>query len=102
MAAKRGTQAKRIHSIGGKKRLSLSTLLFTPQKRCSYALYIQGASLCPVCVVCFEYIFLTFLKRLQAHSPGDYPMSGHCKGVCTSSTRVCALVRASTKDIRER
>jgi hypothetical protein len=27
-------------------------------------------------------------------------MSGHCKGVCTPDTMVCALVRDSTRDIR--
>ena len=42
------------------------------------------------------------LKRLQAHIAGDCLISGHCEGVCTLDSRVCALVRASTRDSRRR
>ena len=42
------------------------------------------------------------LKKLQAHISGDCPISGHCEGVCTPDTMVCALVRASTRDSRRK
>jgi hypothetical protein len=32
----------------------------------------------------------------------SHPISGHCEGVCTPDTMVCALVRGSTRDGRRR
>src|SRR5262249_3149236 len=43
-----------------------------------------------------------FSSVCNAHISGDCPISGHCEGVCTPDTRVCALVRASTRDSRRR
>jgi hypothetical protein len=36
-----------------------------------------------------------FLNGLQASISGGCPMLGHCEGVCTSDTMVCAPVRGS-------